>query len=252
MSDVTTIKVLRLSDGRVFQEMEDGTLRPMVDKTDRARLDAMSEAEIEANALSDPDNPPMTEEELARLKPVLSSRRVRAKLHLSREAFAEMFNLPIGTVQNWESGRCRPGTAAMNYLRMIQQDPEAVIAVLKHRTHAYPQDEDLTMLEAPESNPAILNGLDWQGMIEQDVNRPGRGYGRLVAEQIPVWALIGRAAEMMGTTDPDTIGASEVMQAVAYEYDVPLTSVIAAFQYHRNNRGPIDAILEANAAVLGR
>jgi putative transcriptional regulator len=34
-----------------------------------ARLDAMTAGEIEANAVSDPDNPPMTGEELARLQP---------------------------------------------------------------------------------------------------------------------------------------------------------------------------------------
>lgn len=35
------------------------------DLTDWARLDAMTEEEIEANALSDPDNPPLTDEQLA-------------------------------------------------------------------------------------------------------------------------------------------------------------------------------------------
>jgi uncharacterized protein (DUF4415 family) len=34
-------------------------------RTDWARIDAMTEEEIEANALSDPDNPPWTEEQLA-------------------------------------------------------------------------------------------------------------------------------------------------------------------------------------------
>ena len=40
-------------------------------RTDWERLRNMTEEEIEANALSDPDNPPMTEEELARLEPVI-------------------------------------------------------------------------------------------------------------------------------------------------------------------------------------
>ena len=39
-----------------------------------ARLDAMTEAEITAAALSDPDNPPLTAEELDRMEAV---RRVR-------------------------------------------------------------------------------------------------------------------------------------------------------------------------------
>lgn len=37
------------------------------DLTDWARLDAMTEEEIEANALSDPDNPPLTDEQLANM-----------------------------------------------------------------------------------------------------------------------------------------------------------------------------------------
>jgi hypothetical protein len=51
--------------------MPDGSTRPYVSptKTDWARLASMTEEEIEANALSDPDNPPMTEEELARMRP---------------------------------------------------------------------------------------------------------------------------------------------------------------------------------------
>jgi uncharacterized protein (DUF4415 family) len=37
----------------------------MEDKTDWARLDAMTEEEIERNAAEDPDNPPRTEEDWA-------------------------------------------------------------------------------------------------------------------------------------------------------------------------------------------
>ncbi len=43
---------------------------PQFTDEELARLDAMTEEEIEANALSDPDNPPLTDEELARMRPV--------------------------------------------------------------------------------------------------------------------------------------------------------------------------------------
>jgi hypothetical protein len=39
--------------------------RPVV-KTDWQRLRAMSDEEVEANAASDPDNPPLTDDQLAR------------------------------------------------------------------------------------------------------------------------------------------------------------------------------------------
>jgi hypothetical protein len=42
---------------------------------DWARLDAMTDEEIEAAAASDPDNPPMTDEELAELTRLAAEKR---------------------------------------------------------------------------------------------------------------------------------------------------------------------------------
>jgi putative transcriptional regulator len=125
------IKVLQLSDGRVFQELADGMLRPMKREMDWTRFDSMTDEELEANALSDPDNPPWTEEDLARLRPVPSAKRIRAKLHLTQEQFAGNFNLPLGTVRDWELGRREPDTAAKNFLRVIEHNPDLVIEALK-------------------------------------------------------------------------------------------------------------------------
>jgi Ca2+-binding EF-hand superfamily protein len=44
-------------------------------KVDWAKLDAMTDEEIEAAARSDPDNPPLTDEELKNLRPVRKTRR---------------------------------------------------------------------------------------------------------------------------------------------------------------------------------
>lgn len=74
--DQDTIKVIQFPDGRIFQELDDGTLRTLVSRTDWARVDAMTEEEVEANALSDPENPPWTEEDLQRLKPVPNTKSV--------------------------------------------------------------------------------------------------------------------------------------------------------------------------------
>jgi putative transcriptional regulator len=131
MSENDMIKVLQLSDGRVFQELADGMLRPMKREMDWTRFDSMTDEELEANALSDPDNPPWTEEDLARLRPVPSAKRIRAKLHLTQEQFAGNFNLPLGTVRDWELGRREPDTAAKNFLRVIEHNPDLVIEALK-------------------------------------------------------------------------------------------------------------------------
>ncbi|WP_437350268.1 BrnA antitoxin family protein [Neorhizobium petrolearium] len=55
-----------LYDGVVYERRPDGSLVPFEDKTDYARLDAMTDEEIEAIAAADEDGPPMSDEEWAR------------------------------------------------------------------------------------------------------------------------------------------------------------------------------------------
>ncbi len=97
--------------------------RPM---TDWARLAAMTEDEIEANAANDPDNPPLTDEELAELRPVFDLRALRSRLCLTQEQFAERFQIPLGTLRDWEQGRRVPDTTARTLLRVIDFDPDLV------------------------------------------------------------------------------------------------------------------------------
>ncbi|KAA5602324.1 3-oxoacyl-ACP synthase [Blastochloris sulfoviridis] len=54
-----------LIDGNLYVKQPDGSLRPSAGKTDFAKLAAMSEEEIEAAALNDPDALPMTDEQWA-------------------------------------------------------------------------------------------------------------------------------------------------------------------------------------------
>ncbi len=100
MSESNIVRARRLSDGTVVEELPDGSTRPLPDRTDWARLEAMTEEEIEANALSDPDNPPLTPEELARMRRVPDPRRIRERLKLAQEQFAEKFEIPLGTLRD--------------------------------------------------------------------------------------------------------------------------------------------------------
>lgn len=68
MGDEQMIRVRRLPDGGTVQVLADGSTRPIVSTTDWDRVNAMTEDEIDANALADPANPPMTTAELARLR----------------------------------------------------------------------------------------------------------------------------------------------------------------------------------------
>ena len=139
MSENDMVRVRKLSDGTLLQVMPDGSTRPYVSptKTDWARLEAMTEEEIEANALSDPDNPPLTDEELARMRPVPNPRRIRERLKLTQEQFATRFEVPLGTLRDWEQGVSFPDSAAKTLLRVIDKDPEAVVNALA-RTYLPP------------------------------------------------------------------------------------------------------------------
>jgi putative transcriptional regulator len=137
MSESDIVRVRTLPDGTAVQVLPDGLTRPLEDRTDWARLEAMTEEEIEANALADPDNPPLTPEELARMRPVPNPRRIRERLKLTQEQFAETFEIPLGTLRDWEQGASYPDRSARTLLRVIDQDPDAVINALA-RTYLPP------------------------------------------------------------------------------------------------------------------
>ena len=69
--------------------------RPKLTDAQRARLDAMTDEEITAAALSDPDNPPFTEEELQILDDVNFLRGVRDATGLSQAKFAEAYRINL-------------------------------------------------------------------------------------------------------------------------------------------------------------
>ena len=71
-------------------------------KHDWSRLDAMTEAEKHAAALSDHDNRPLTEEDLKRMKRIPRARISRRALGLSQEDFATRYHIPLGTLRDWE------------------------------------------------------------------------------------------------------------------------------------------------------
>lgn len=126
MNDDITTRLKRMDDGTFVQILPDGSTRPIDDRTDWARLDAMTDAEIEANALSDPDNPPLTDDELSRMRRVPNPKAIRTRLNLTQEQFAERFQLRLGTIRDWEQGKKEPDSAAKALLRVIDRNPEAV------------------------------------------------------------------------------------------------------------------------------
>ena len=126
VNDAHMIRAKLLPDGSLVQVCPDGTTRPLPDKTDWARLDVMTDGEVEAATLADPDAQPLTEEQLARFERVPNVKAIREKLRLSQRQFAEMFGLSLSVVRDWEQGRFIPDQAARTLLKVIDRNPEAV------------------------------------------------------------------------------------------------------------------------------
>jgi putative transcriptional regulator len=95
-------------------------------KTDWERLNAMSEEEVVAAALSDPDAQPLTEAQLASAKRVNAIKVIRRRLDMTQAQFAATFQLPLATVRDWEQGRTRPDAPARALLTAIARDPETM------------------------------------------------------------------------------------------------------------------------------
>jgi putative transcriptional regulator len=98
---------------------------------ERARLDAMSDAEVKAWALADPDNPPLSEEQLKRMALAREVRLVREKTGLSQPQFAARFHIGLARLRDFEQGRSEPDFIVRVFLRMILEDPAEADRLVK-------------------------------------------------------------------------------------------------------------------------
>ncbi|WP_172717087.1 DNA-binding transcriptional regulator [Neorhizobium sp. T6_25] len=95
-----------------------------------ARFDAMSDDEAEANALADPDNPPMTGEQIRSAPRMQQVKVIRRALGLTQEEFSGRYQIPLGTLRDWEQGRSEPDQPAKAYLKVIAVDPQGTAEAL--------------------------------------------------------------------------------------------------------------------------
>jgi putative transcriptional regulator len=100
-------------------------------KPDRRLVRRMTPAAIEAAACSDLDAKPFSAADLARMKHTPRARLIRRALGVTQEQFAARFQIPLGTLRDWEQGAAEPDQAARAYLRVIARDPEAVCRALE-------------------------------------------------------------------------------------------------------------------------
>jgi putative transcriptional regulator len=101
--------------------------------TDWARLDAMTDEEVMAAALSDPDAQPLTTEQLASMRRVSRVKVLRQRLGMTQAEFAEAFHLPITTLRDWEQHRSTPDAPARALLLAIERDPKVMRRLLADR-----------------------------------------------------------------------------------------------------------------------
>jgi putative transcriptional regulator len=103
------------------------------DKTDWARIGAMTDEDVVAAALSDPDAQPLAPEQLAKMRRVSRVRALRQRLGMTQTEFAEAFHLPITTLRDWEQRRSTPDAPARALLLAIERDPEVMRRLLAER-----------------------------------------------------------------------------------------------------------------------
>jgi putative transcriptional regulator len=85
----------------------------------------MTDEEVTAAAMSDPDARPMTPAQRHAARRVPRAKTLRRALALTQEEFAARYHIPLGTLRDWEQGRCEPEPARA-YLSVIAHDPEGV------------------------------------------------------------------------------------------------------------------------------
>lgn len=106
--------------------MQDGKTQ----QTDWAHLDAMTDEEAYANALADPDNPPLTQEQMRATPRMPRVKVMRRALQLTQEEFSARYHIPIGTLRDWEQGCSEPDQPAKAYLKVIAADPQRTAEAL--------------------------------------------------------------------------------------------------------------------------
>jgi putative transcriptional regulator len=109
---------------------------PIETDTDWDAVNALTNDEIHAAALADPDAQPIplgTDEELAKigLHRQVNVKKLRERLGLTQEAFAATYRIPVGTLRDWEQRRKNPDAPARAYLIVIARNPDAVAEWLK-------------------------------------------------------------------------------------------------------------------------
>ncbi len=92
-------------------------------ETDWIRVNAMTDEEVLAAALSDPDAQPLDPETLAKMRRVSPVKALRQRLGMTQAEFAEAFRLPISTLRDWEQRRSTPDAPLARCFKRLSVSP---------------------------------------------------------------------------------------------------------------------------------
>jgi putative transcriptional regulator len=98
---------------------------------DRRQFRKLSDLERECRALADPENPPLSEQQLNRMALAREVRRVREKTGLSQPQFAARFHIGLARLRDFEQARSEPDFIVRVFLRMILEDPRKADRLVK-------------------------------------------------------------------------------------------------------------------------
>jgi putative transcriptional regulator len=98
-------------------------------------LRAITPATVESAARADRDAQPLTPSDLKRMKRTPQVKIIRRALALTQEEFAVRYQIPLGTLRDWEQGRAEPDRPTQAYLKIIARDPDRVERLLNTTLH---------------------------------------------------------------------------------------------------------------------
>ena len=98
----------------------------LLDEGDWEQFDALSDEDVLARAISDPDAQPTSAADLQKFQRVVNIKKMRLQLAMTQEQFASAFHLSLPTLRDWEQSRSQPDQAARTLLKVIAHNPALV------------------------------------------------------------------------------------------------------------------------------
>ena len=110
--------------------MKEKVTRAAISEFDWSKFDSKTDDEVLKDAQSDPDAEPVDPKNPGQWRRAPFARVLRLRLKLSQAEFSQRYNIPIGTLRDWEQNRKPPDAAGENLLKLIADDPERAARVL--------------------------------------------------------------------------------------------------------------------------